>query len=78
MSYCRANGQDSDVYVIATTSSSSEKTVWWCCGCKREGCAVDNRQEMIGHLERHVAEGDKVPERAFERLRREIREIDAG
>ena len=91
MSYCRNNGKNSDVYVIATICPKSGKDGWECCGCKRtpkEDCVLGNftipgtcffssRQKRIKHLEWHLLAGDKVPQRAFDRLRREIIENDA-
>lgn len=72
MSYCRANGKDSDVYVIATRLPEMDVPGWWCCGCKHEENFFLTRERTIEHLLKHREEGDKVPERAFERLRREI------
>lgn len=66
MSYCRANGVDSDVYVIGTGSR------WWCCGCDFEDNFFETREEMVEHLRQHRKEGDKVPERTFERFAKEI------
>ena len=89
MSYCRKNGEDSDVYVILTREGDGLLRFGWeCLGCqlapveesiipgvKIPGCTfLLTRQDMIAHLEEHRASGDKVPERAFERLRREIAE----
>jgi hypothetical protein len=72
---------DSDVYVIA----SGEPAVLggryreiWVCYCGKDlspGNTTYTRQEMIEHLLEHRKVGDKVPEMALERLRKEI---DAG
>jgi len=72
MSYCRANGIDSDVYVIATAHATAEKDGWWCCGCDSEDNFFTTREGMVEHLLQHRKKGDKVPERTFERLAREI------
>jgi hypothetical protein len=72
MSYCRNNGTDSDVYVIATANAKTQKPGWWCCGCDFENNFFETRPEMVEHLLQHRREGDKVPDRALERLRREI------
>ncbi|KKM64791.1 hypothetical protein LCGC14_1497850 [marine sediment metagenome] len=88
MSYCRNNGKDSDVYLIATGNVNTNENGWECCGCPRvpredsvfEGITIPGSpffttlQETIAHLEEHRRLGDKVPESAFERLRREIAE----
>ena len=76
MSYCRMSG-DSDVYVIASTRAPEMaghyRPVWICyCG---NGYEADTRKQMIEHLLKHRAEGDRVPQRAFDRLQEEI---DAG
>lgn len=80
MSYCRNNGVDSDVYVI----NSGKK--WECLGCPRAPrvnhqmfnvkgwVSFETRQGILDHLLEHRRLGDKVPNRALERLRREIRE----
>lgn len=72
MSYCRW-GPDSDVYVYPAGHGNRDLIV--CCGCALRGDDDDDvaetPQQMIAHLDRHVAAGHKVPEAAFERLRRE-------
>ena len=81
MSYCRKNGKDSDVYLIATAEDS--RAFWSCIGCDLTAstffgqCEVrftemDTLQEVLAHLEKHREEGHKVPERALERVHREI------
>ena len=81
MSYCRV-GWDSDVYVIATRNPNTEQNVLQCfCGPRGEDGnyiqpfpAFTTRSGMIAHLRWHLREGDRVPERTFERLEREIAE----
>ncbi len=79
MSYCRNNGKDSDVYVLASRDPKRQKDIMWCCGCemsrdgdKLKGTVCDSKKEMVQHLREHRRQGDMVPERAFERLRLEI------
>jgi hypothetical protein len=84
MSYCRV-GEGSDVYVIKHVGG------YWACYCERD----DNRQfspdGMIDHLLLHRMRGDRVPQRALERLaseregrpyetdvQRALREYDEG
>lgn len=62
MSYCRNNGRDSDVYVIASGGGLE-------CFCDPFFCLEP--ATMITHLERHRERGDKVPDYAFERLHEE-------
>lgn len=73
MSYCRF-GDHSDVYVY----DNGEFLV--CCQCRLRGDHRDvlyptNRQ-MLAHLNAHRMVGHKVPERAPERLRKEMPEAD--
>lgn len=76
MSYCRNNGEDSDVYVIRTNGGLQ------CCGCRLYGGVkfpmFDTQVEMIKHLVEHLAVHDKVPMRAIERLEREAWLLDGG
>ena len=69
MSYCRL-GEDSDIYVIQSGDT------WCCCGCMRgdelAGTEFDTLAELKLHLEEHVRLGDKVPEYAMARVRREM------
>lgn len=73
MSYARANGIDSDVYVCGTGNGIE-------CFCAYgnnysagpRGFLATTAQEMIDHLNIHAAHGDKVPERAFTRLTKEV------
>jgi hypothetical protein len=73
MSYCRNNGKDSDVYVVASFSDTEKKEIW-ACYCNLSPFIAYSRQGMITHLKEHELKGDKVPQRAFDRLRREITE----
>lgn len=70
MSYCRA-GEDSDVYVIATWNTDGRDALE--CFCE-PAFFTTTRSVMISHLREHQANGDKVPDRTFERLEREIAE----
>lgn len=66
MSYCRNDGgETSDVYVIKHVGG------FLACYCCLGDNQHDTPQGMIDHLAHHRARGDKVPERAFERLRAE-------
>jgi hypothetical protein len=68
MSYCRA-GVDSSVYVIAHVDGGMA------CYCGRdEADRLLTKPEMLGHLLAHRASGDKVPQRALDRLVKEINE----
>ena len=73
MSYCRV-GPDSDVYVIATWHPENRQHDALECFCGPPRTFTTARSGMIIHLLEHQALGDKVPARAFERLKREIRE----
>lgn len=79
MSYCRFS-EESDVYVIAT--SDGKKPLWECVGCsltkENYGKTVHTRTAMLCHLSHHKGIGDKVPQRAIDRLKKERTEIDAG
>ncbi len=78
MSYCRNNGRDSDVYVVRL---KRDKPLWECVGCSLSrygrGFFIDNRPDMLLHLNKHRKAGDKVPARASERLEREIQELQS-
>ena len=61
---------DSNVYVYY----SDEGIV--CCGCSMStpfftSLTFSDEQEMIEHLRKHLAKGDKVPDYAFEALKEE-------
>ena len=64
MSYCRV-GEDSDVYVISDVSHG----VPTCYSC---GIIPLYPKDMVLHLIQHIRDGDKVPDRAFQRLLNEI------
>jgi hypothetical protein len=68
MSYCRIGG-DSDVYVIDHVDGGTA------CYCGRdEADRLMTKPEMLGHLLAHRDRGDKVPQRALDRLTAEISE----
>lgn len=82
MSYARFNGVDSEVYVYEHANGFIE-----CCGCRLtaadEGedvgfARLSTAREALTHLEWHVREGDKVPERAFTGIREEHPDLDAS
>lgn len=73
MSYCRNNGEDSDVYVIMTRDSITKRIILQCF-CADPCNTFATRSGMIAHLRAHQDQGLKVPGRAFDRLQREIRE----
>jgi hypothetical protein len=67
MAYARNDGLTSDVYVIQTGAA---RKIWCFCGrIKKLMCRAD----AIRHLEAHRRRGEKVPQRAFDRLRAEMR-----
>jgi hypothetical protein len=66
MSYARNNGTDSDVYVIQSDKGFE-------CFCK-DHFICETEEEMIVHLIQHLRNGEKVPNRTFERFIREIKE----
>lgn len=72
MSYCRNNGEDSEVYVIGTGAALE------CCGCRLYKYSFQTRlyNTMIKHLKYHRKIGDKVPIRAFKRLEEEQKTND--
>lgn len=66
MSYARF-GEESDVYVYASTSGFS------CCGCSLTPTYdFVSRTALLLHLQQHIAHGDRVPGYALNRLRREL------
>ncbi|MEE8322428.1 MAG: hypothetical protein V3R57_02235 [Candidatus Bathyarchaeia archaeon] len=84
MSYCRKNGKDSDVYLIAT-GDRSDRSFWSCIGCELafprilgkmeiRWTELDTLQQALDHLIEHREAGHKVPKTALDRLRREIGE----
>lgn len=65
MAVCRF-GESSDVYVYYSTQGGIE-----CSRCTLLGHSIfraTDEQEMIAHLEKHKAAGDRVPVEAFEEL----------
>lgn len=69
ISYCRHNGNDSDVYVYPNIYGGIV------CVCTSQGEVFDKRSLLIEHLKSHLDSGDKVPERVFNRLEKEIIEF---
>lgn len=81
MSYARMS-DDSDVYVYKHYAGFIE-----CCGCRLTAAEeyedfgfarLSTAREALDHLEWHVREGDKVPQRAFDRIREEHDDLDAA
>lgn len=70
MSYCRIGG-DSDVYVIHSVFGGMV------CYCDGEVGPM-SRREMVEHLLQHREEGWLVPQRALDRLYREIAAEEEG
>lgn len=80
MSYARMGG-DSDVYIFEHAGGYIQ-----CCGCiltkpeEYEWVGFANlatAREALTHLDLHVAHGDLVPQRAFDRIREEYPNLDA-
>lgn len=75
MSYARF-GDESDVYVYSHCDGSLQ-----CCACRITGMggkwAYDTTDEILAHLEKHIARGDKVPDYCIEGLKAEREENDA-
>lgn len=74
MAYCRMS-PESDVYLYPSINGIC------CCSCsiheeKHHNTVLDSLEEAWDHLLHHVAAGDNVPEWAFERLRREMDQLD--
>jgi hypothetical protein len=80
MSYARFGWHGSDVYIYEHVSGFIE-----CCGCslaKDEDGGVfgfgythlKTPREALAHLDQHVASGDCVPMKTFERIRQEYAE----
>jgi len=73
MSYCRM-GPDSDVYLYADINGG-----WSCCGCafvESSTARFYSLEHVFDHMVEHRQAAQKVPERVFDRLRREIMERD--
>lgn len=63
MSYARVS-EGSDVYVVRTGTHVT-------CYCGDEGGQDRDEQGMLDHLLGHLVAGEKVPQRALDRLRAE-------
>lgn len=76
MSYCRRDF-DSDVHVVRGAEGELA-----CLECSASGSRGEfycfTIPVMLGHLQVHRAAGQRVPERAVERLNRELLEQRAG
>jgi len=73
VSYCRV-GDDSDVYLIRALAGKVE-----CIACRLEGprgFVAKSERAMLAHLRKHLQAGQKVPQRAFDRLNLEAAERD--
>lgn len=71
MSYCRFS--EGDVYMYSHIYGYID-----CCGCSLAGKTTtkfNSRMDAINHLQLHIMNGDKVPERAIKRLEEEIKEV---
>lgn len=72
MAYARGSS-DSDVYIFHHAGGWLE--CYQCPMLKDRKCfKAYSRQGMIGHIEEHLAKGDKVPDWAIKRLTEEITE----
>jgi len=76
MSYCRSNGDDSDVYLVMTGHGLLCFGAGWRLEethpVHKDSLTITSRTEMIRHLGAHQAAGHKVPDRAFDRLSEEV------
>jgi hypothetical protein len=81
MSYARFSSE-SDVYVYEHFAGFIE-----CCGCRLTGpeegeelgfARLATARAALEHLDWHVREGDAVPARTFEAIRKEHPDLDAG
>jgi hypothetical protein len=84
MSYARHNGVDSDVYIFEHAGGFIQ-----CCGCRFApkdefdhwddlvSTNLATAREALAHMDFHVSAGDRVPERAFARIREEHPDLDA-
>lgn len=72
MSYCRWD-TDSDIYLYHSIDNQ-----YVCCGCKLidKGFACNDIPTMLKHLDAHRAADHDVPQRAIDRLKRELENID--
>lgn len=64
LNYCRWS-DDSDVYVYADVSGG-----FTCCGCTSN---IPTRSGLIAHLHQHRDRGNRVPDKVFRRLHRELK-----
>lgn len=80
MSYARMS-DDSDVYIFSHAGGFIQ-----CCGCsitepedyEDVGFAnLKTAREALEHLDKHVALGHTIPDRAFKRIREEHEDLDA-
>ncbi len=80
MSYCRFS--EGDVYLFPTTVELDAALIE-CCICRfsegRVGSSrsvfFDTRSSALQHLRKHREAGHQVPQRAFDRLREEIKTL---
>jgi hypothetical protein len=71
MSYCRNSIDDSDIYLIRTIYGHYE------CFCKPlESFTCETPKEMFDHLMEHREDGLMVPDRALERLTKDMKVWD--
>jgi hypothetical protein len=74
MAYCRF-GPDSDVYLYLSTDDC-----FHCCGCGligprlKQDFVTVNHNEILKHLEQHIAAGHKVPPEAVREIEKEAAE----
>jgi len=74
MSYCRMNGEDSDIYLYNDITNGRI-----CMSCPMIGdgeghVLMPNAKDAIAHCKKHRELGHKVPAYAFTRLREEAKE----
>lgn len=75
MSYCRWS-EESSVYVYGSSDGEGGPHYITCCGC-HYGSKVGMENfttygDLLRHLARHEADGDRVPAYAYERIHAEI------
>lgn len=73
MSLCRNNGEDSDVYVIGDIADPEGTYRCYTCLAAGEPSGWFDLEGTVLHLVGHLRRGEKVPDRAFECLLREMR-----
>lgn len=74
MSLCRNNGEDSDVYVIGDIADPEGTYRCYTCLGAGEPSGWFDLEGTVLHLVGHLRRGEKVPDRAFERLLEEMAE----